>query len=147
MEWALLGVLGLAFLALCWRRRPEPRVLLAAGLALLTPCLGISWSHYLVMLVPAVALGLLDARLAWPTRALAGVMLVLLYFPMHPLAMRPLPTPELIASAPSFWTLYYAVPPLLAIAMAFALMADLRRAGDQSAIRLRNTSNETHASA
>lgn len=126
-EWGLLAVLGLGFLALWWRRRPEPPILLAAGLALLIPCLGISWSHYLVLLIPAVAVGLLDPRLAWPSRVLSGLLLVLLFFPIHPLAMRPLPTPDMIAGAPTLWMVYYAVPPVLTIAVAFVLMLDPHR--------------------
>lgn len=132
-EIGILVLLAGAFLAIVWRRRPQGSVVLCAGLALVVPCLGVSWTHYLALLIPVGVMGLLADGMRPATRVLSGVLLLGLFVPLHPLALRTLPTPESVAAAPTFWLVSYAVPPALAVATAIAVLLGVPRGAARGA--------------
>ena len=111
-----------------WKNRDELRKVVAAGLPLVLIPLGICWTHYLVLLIPAMWMMMFGSNklapriIAWLGFAL---FLTLPFYdvPVLKHVFKGAPTPDGIALQPKLWACWYLLPLGLGVALAFMLLA------------------------
>jgi hypothetical protein len=112
---------------LFWRNRNDLRRVIAAGLPLVLVPLGICWAHYLILLIPAMWVMMFGAGKIIPRVISWGIFGLMMTMPFYdvPVKNRLLegaPDAEVIALHPNLWALWYLLPLILGIALAFMLL-------------------------
>jgi hypothetical protein len=111
-----------------WKNRNDLRRVVAAGLPLVLIPLGICWTHYLILLVPAMwmlmfgSTKLVPRIIAW----LGCVLFLTMPYSDAPVISRVFeraPKADVIAIHPHLWALWYLLPLVLGIALSFMLLA------------------------
>lgn len=125
VEAALLGGIALAFLGVALWKRPDRRTLFVASFALLLLPLGVSWTHYFVMVVPITVCIVVDTTRRRETRLLALAQLGLLFYHYIPLPYHSASwSPDRVVAGPMLWAVYYFAPTAFCLAVVFAALLD-----------------------
>ncbi|MCW1926473.1 DUF2029 domain-containing protein [Luteolibacter arcticus] len=126
---ALLIAAAVAALAAwpLWKNRGDLRRVVAGGLPLVLVPLGICWTHYLVLLIPAMWMLMFGSKSIIPRVVGWGIFGVFITMPFYdpPVAFHLFeraPMADTIALQPQLWAWWYLLPLVLGIGLAFTLL-------------------------